>query len=101
MSTRSTSGLLDALQELPTWSTVTSTTYRPEQRHKDLIRCEYCGMSYDGGEHENCPHCLAPRTPAHVGRLRTGGDASSSPTVLYRDNVAYGFMRGATVNDEI
>ncbi len=26
-----------------------------------LIRCEYCGMAYDGDSNENCPHCLAPR----------------------------------------
>ncbi len=29
-----------------------------------LIRCEYCGMAYDGGSNENCPHCLAPRPMA-------------------------------------
>ena len=28
----------------------------------NLIRCEWCGMSYDGDRHENCPHCMAPRT---------------------------------------
>ncbi len=26
-----------------------------------LIRCEYCGMSYDGDRSINCPHCMAPR----------------------------------------
>lgn len=26
-----------------------------------LIRCDYCGMSYDGSRHDNCPHCNAPR----------------------------------------
>ena len=82
--------LFDALRERTTWATVTTTTYKPVERHKSLIRCEYCDMTYDGGEHENCPHCMAPRPRAspRPSAERQGGD------VLYRDNVAYFTVNG-------
>jgi len=75
------------------FDTTTSTTYEPVRRHRSLIRCEYCDMSYDGDEHENCPHCMAPRPrakPSPKPAVETQGS-----TVFYRDNVAY-----FTVNDE-
>jgi len=87
---------------MPTYShvlfdTVTSTTYRPVQRHKSLIRCEYCDMSYDGDEHENCPHCMAPRPRA---RPRPAVETQDS-AVFYRDNVAYfTFRDGILTNNE-
>ena len=33
----------------------------PTPKRRSLLRCEYCGMSFDGEEYENCPHCNAPR----------------------------------------
>lgn len=84
--------LFDALHRRTTWSTTTTTTYKPAERQKSLIRCDYCDMSYDGDEHENCPHCMAPRPRA---RPRPAVETQDS-AVFYRDNVAY-----FTVNDEI
>ena len=83
---------LYVLRERPTWSTTTTTTYKPVERRRNLMRCEYCGMTYDGNEHENCPHCLAPRPRARsMPAVVTQGS-----TVLYRDDVPY-----YTVNNEI
>ena len=50
-----------------------------------LIRREWCGMSYDGDVHANCPHCMAPRTecePTHVER-------SAEENVFYADDMPY------------
>jgi hypothetical protein len=44
----------------PLW---TMTARRPPT---EMMRCPYCGMAYDGAKHENCPHCLAPRTVEEV-----------------------------------
>lgn len=27
-----------------------------------IIKCDYCGMSYDGYSDVNCPYCNAPRS---------------------------------------
>ena len=48
----------------------------------NLIRCEWCGMSYDGDRHDNCPHCLAPRTDVVEEHVR-------EEVVLYADGVEY------------
>ena len=66
-----------------------------------LIRCEYCGMSYDGGRHENCPHCNAPRPQtspsgepvASIAAAFTLNErrelADEGVTRFYADNVPY------------
>lgn len=84
-----TNELLDVIEQRPMWSVTTTTTYKPShkpvERHRSLIRCDYCDMSYDGDEHENCPHCLAPRPRA---RPRPAAETPES-TVFYRDDVPY------------
>ena len=64
-----------------------------------LIRCDYCGMSYDGGRHGNCPHCNAPRPAcaapdeepmsidSRIDALDRMADASC--TVFYSDDMPY------------
>lgn len=66
-----------------------------------LIRCEYCDMSYDGGRHENCPHCNAPRPQTSQSREPVTNIAAvftlneireladEGVTTFYADNVPY------------
>ena len=66
-----------------------------------LIRCEYCDMSYDGGRHDNCPHCNAPRPQTEPSREPVASIADAftlnerreladeGVTRFYADNVPY------------
>lgn len=56
-----------------------SLTSIPSQK-TELLRCDYCGMAYNGDEHDNCPHCLAPRTDAKPKVLFNDGAPTRSST---------------------
>lgn len=47
--------------------------------HRSLVRCEWCGMAYDGDAHDNCPHCLGARPRSDAPRMLT----------FYADDVPY------------
>lgn len=79
----------------PTRSTPNSNPRTPVYR-RSLLVCDYCGMSYDGEKHVNCPHCNAPRPDVKeekpkdlVSRLEELERQTEEHTTFCADNVLY------------
>lgn len=59
-----------------------------------MIRCPYCGMSYDGDRHDNCPHCYAPRGEKLVDDAKKPMPTAKAEirTTFYLDDATYAYI---------